>query len=153
MLNVAVVELGVDAIKVIFSMSNNLEKIALIESNGWSRTITRSTVQTPDVRQKAEDMSKVNEYETYCRVNNGGTWKDRTAGENIWGMKVAKSTMSKSGRAFKDQNRPKVGTAILYGGAGIVIGTVGGAAWALSKGVKGIASLAGMFGARAQRKK
>ena len=138
MLNAAILELGDDVINRIFTMNKNLGKLYISSSDGYTKVISAGDFRESYMQNKIEDMRFRNNVDTYCRNKTNKGWSNGNIGDNIWGMKVAKSTMSNAGKALMDSNKPRVGTALVYAGASIVAGTVGFVGYSIVKGIGGL---------------
>lgn len=141
MIQASLAELGEDSIFKMFKLANKLEVIYIKVIDGSTQKCTRQTCQSEQAQKILRTSQMENDIDMYCKSKSTNTWDSTPAGDNIWGMKLAKSSMSRAGEAFMDKNKPSIGKTLLYGTVGIVGGAVGFGLWGIVKGAKGIFSL------------
>ena len=145
MLRAAVLELGDNAIGQMFSLATRLESIYIQAESGSINRFDRTNVQSAEAKRITDKSRAANEMDVYCNSKSNKSWANRLAGDNIWGMRAAKNSLSNAGRMFMDKNKPSVGKAALHAGAGLIVGTIGGLAWGTVKLVDKLFSIGSMF--------
>ncbi len=145
MLNVAVMEFGDNAIEQLFKMAQKLEFIYIQTENSEVIGINRLSVQRLSTKQLVEKSKMSNDMDLHCINHSNKKWKQRAAGENIWGWKLAKSSISMAGKMFMAKNNPSVGKAAIYAGVGFLAGTIGGVAYGTVRLARGISNLVNLF--------
>ncbi len=144
-LRVATMEFGENPMESFFTMANKLEQVIVQSENGSINTFDRSTVKGQTAKRLSERSQLENDIDMHCIAKNNSKWSERPAGNNIWGLRLAKQSMTNAGKAFMDSSKPSLGKAIIYTGTGILIGTLGTAAWGVTRLVKGIFGLGRYF--------
>lgn len=147
MVQAGIAELGDDLYIRMFDMGRKLQVIILMEMNGRVREpITRQNLSSKEVQKVVQRNKLKNSMELHCKSKAAdNNWGKQNIADNVWGMKLAKGSFSNAGEAFLDKKKPRMGKAVFYTGAGLVIGTVGGVAWGLTKVGKGLLGLSGQF--------
>lgn len=145
MLRAATAELGNNPIEQFFTLAPKLEVVYVQTSNGTTIGVDRQTAQNQRLQRVIEKGKLENAIDLHCATKSKKDWSKRLAGDNIWGLNLAKSAMSNAGRAFMDQNKPRFGKAAIYAATGLVVGTIGGLAWGAAKIVGNIINLSRGF--------
>lgn len=140
MIRAAIAELGENVTKKLFALGNKLEVIYVKDALGDDHAIQRTTIHLAE--ELEQEAIEANEMDMHCRALKGRGWDMTDISDTVWGMKLAKNSFKKSGKAFMDESRPKVGTAVIHMGVGLIAGTIGPLAW----GVRGLGrGIIGMF--------
>lgn len=130
-LQAAILELGENPIRSLFNMGKKLEVVYLKQSDG--KTIAIDRHPSPSASREEEravfEKKMQNAVDLYCKSKSDSPKEQMTLGERIWGVKLAKSSMSRAGEVFLDKNKPSVGMALVYGTFGIAAGALGTLAW------------------------
>lgn len=134
----AITEFGDDVVGNLFALGSKLESVEILTNNNVLKC-TRQKYMSDKRVQKEMERAKLNNHITMeCKSKNPASWDENTPGNNIWGMRLARSSMGRASAAFQQKNKPGIGKAIAYGTIGIVGGTIGATLWGLSRGIKGI---------------
>lgn len=141
MVRASLAELGEDSIYKMFQFANKLEVVYIKMKDGTIQECTRQSCQSEQAQKILRNSQLENDIDTYCKSKNPTSWSSNNPGDNIWGMKLAKSSMSKAGEAFLDKNKPSIGKTLLYGTVGVVGGAIGFGLWGIVSGAKGILRL------------
>ena len=144
-LRVAVMELGDNAIQLLFELGQKLEVIFLQSEKGEVVRIDRKAVKKNSANKLVEKSKSFNNIDLHCFNISKKSWKQRLAGDNIWGMRLAKQSLGNAGRMFMAKNKPSVGKAAIYAGVGILVGSIGGIAYGIMKLAGKLGSLTGLF--------
>lgn len=145
MIQVALTEFGSDPIFKMFQISNKLSEINIKMRDGSTQKCTRQSAQDEKAQKILAQNQLENDIDTLCKSKGPGKWSGITVGDDIWGMKLAKSSMGRAGEAFLDKNKPSVGKTLIYGTVGIIGGAVGFGLWGIAKSIKGIFTLGKSF--------
>lgn len=146
-LQAAILELGENPIRTLFNLGKKLEVVYLKQSDGKTIAIDRHPSPTASREEnKAVNEKKMqNAVDLYCKSKSDSPEQQMSLGERIWGVKLARSSMSKAGQVFLDKNKPSIGKALVYSTFGVAAGTVGTIAWAGTTLVKKVFGLSKGF--------
>lgn len=145
MLRTAAIELGDNTLDKLFGIAPRLEKIYVQSDNGSTTLFERGGMNSDRANDMYSRGKQMNDMDLYCASNNSKGWKRNYSGDNIWGLRLAKNSLEKAGEHFMSKNKPSMGKAIVYSTTGLLVGTVGAAAWGIAGMGKGLFNLAGMF--------
>lgn len=127
-----------------FDSHRRLSVILVKRTNGtvkFDRAAIEQRAKMEYMQQMTSDAQVKNAVEADCKARSRMTWRDCTVSDKVWGWKLCKNSMGSARQMFLNKNKPKPGIAIMLGAAGLVGGAVGGAAWLVASGFKGIGKL------------
>lgn len=127
----------------IFVEAKRLNRLIIQKQNGENKVIYRDSIKdNADTNRVMETNSKFkNDFDLYCATQRKTRWEDNIVADNIWGMRLAKKSFSGAGKLFFEKDKPKVGRSAMLFGSGLVIATLGTAAWGGYKLLTGTANL------------
>ena len=126
----------------VFADTKRLNRIIIQKHNGENKILYRDSVQNDSSKRNLENSSRLkNDLDLYSAIRRRSSWTDTRMGDNIWGMRLARKSFSGAGKLFFEKEKPKVGRSLMLFGSGLVIATVGTAAWGGYKLLTGTADL------------
>ncbi len=134
----AILELGDNAIEMIFKLASKLEVVQIQSKEGNITQFNRSSIINQAAKRFMENGKLKNNIDINCMNKSSRIWNQRFNGDNIWGWKLAKNSLGTAGKMFMDKNKPSVGRAAIYASVGLLAGTIGGAAYGTFRLAKGI---------------
>lgn len=144
-LRTGLVEFNGDVVEHLFDIGKRLQIVDIIESGGIVRCKREDIMSNENYKKATRKAEISNAIDMECAAKRSSGWKGSSDSENIWGMRLAKKSMGKSGEAFRQKSAPGLVGSMLYGAGGIVIGTVGTAAWSITHAVKSLWGLGKSF--------
>ena len=138
MVKALLVEYKQNAIEKAFKDSNKLEIIYIKLGNGKTKKCERNNIGDKDITRIENENTLRNSIDLECKSKSSEKWSERFSTDNIWGMKLAKSSMNLAGQHFLDKNKPSIGKAALYGTFGLIGGTIGFGLWGIFSAIKGV---------------
>ncbi len=138
-------EFGDNVVERLFEIGKRLEYVDII-NDGQLVRCTRENVLSDRRYKEASMKAKMsNAIDMECIAKRSADWDSSNDGDNIWGMRLASASMGKSAKAFQEKSAPGLVKSVVCGAGGLVIGTVGAAAWGVTNVAKSIWGLRKSF--------